>query len=319
MSAGFTDGLVLGNGASVAVSAKLSYPSLYEQAQKAGALTAPVVKIFEAFGVKDFEVVLRRLWQATTVNKALDIESEKLRTAYHNVREALITTVHSVHPSYDEVQPHFESAAKFMQGFKTVASLNYDLIVYWAALWANEKMQAIWFKDAFIRGQFRSDWSVVRAPLRGARGSTLFFYPHGNLCLGRVDDGTERKLGAGGADLLQAIVDVWRSGEGVPLFVCEGTSDHKLQAVGSSRYLQHVHLEVLRDFRESVTFYGWSFSDQDIHILNQIAKSPVHKAAVAVHGGNGDLVNRAEKLLKERNFKEVVFFDSQSTGAWNTK
>lgn len=315
----FTDGLILGNGASVAVSEKLSYPSLYDQAQKAGALTEPVVKVFEAFGVKDFEVVLRRLWQATTVNRALGIQSEKLQTAYNEVREALITTVHSVHPSYDEAKSHFESAANFMRGFKTVASLNYDLIVYWAALWANEQMKAVWFKDAFIKGHFRADWSGFRVPYKAVGGATLFFYPHGNLCLGRFADGTERKLGAGGADLLQTIVDAWRSDEAVPLFVCEGTSNHKLQAVGGSQYLQHVYLEVLRDFQESVTFYGWSFSEQDVHVLDRIAQSSAHKAAVAVHGENGELVDRAEKLLKERNFNEIVFFDAQSTGAWNTK
>lgn len=275
--------------------------------------------IFAAFGLDDFEVVLRRLWQATTVNKALEIKSEKLEKAYHEVREALINTVHHVHPSYDEAKPHFEPAAKYMQGFKTVVSLNYDLIVYWAALWANEQMGVIWFKDAFMNGLFRTDWRMVRAPYGNAGGATLFFYPHGNLCLGSYSDGTERKVGAGGENLLQTIVDAWRSAVAVPLFVCEGTSDHKLRALGASNYLQHVHLEVLRDFKESVTFYGSSFSAQDVHVLDQVAQSAAHKAAVGVYGEDYGLVERAEKLLKERNFNEIAFFDAQSSGAWNSK
>lgn len=83
--------LLLGNGASMAVSTKFGYESLYKKAADLGHLTEPVQAVFESFDVEDFELVLRRLWQAKLVNKALNIEHGKVALSYQQVRTALIT------------------------------------------------------------------------------------------------------------------------------------------------------------------------------------------------------------------------------------
>jgi len=66
--------LLLGNGASMAIHPGFGYGSLRQAAEDNGHITPEVSEIFRAFDTPDFELVLRRLWEATSVNKALGIE-----------------------------------------------------------------------------------------------------------------------------------------------------------------------------------------------------------------------------------------------------
>jgi hypothetical protein len=111
-----------------------------------------------------------------------------------------------------------------MQGFKTIISLNYDLIVYWAAMKSRTKLGS-WFKDCFGKGGvFADDWESKREPYGNAAGATLFFYPHGNLALARGLDDVEGKISATGHDLLTRVLDVWEAGDAVPLYARERLS-----------------------------------------------------------------------------------------------
>jgi hypothetical protein len=163
----------------MAVHAGFGYASLFEEAARLGHMREQVQNVFKSFKTTDFELVLRRLWHATLVNQALGIPRGPVEDAYESVRTALIATIRATHVSHADTKPHLEHIYRFMQRFKTVVSLNYDLIVYWAAMLGNKSLGS-WFKDAFIRDGFRDDWETVRTPYR-AEGATLFFYPHGNL------------------------------------------------------------------------------------------------------------------------------------------
>ena len=89
--------ILLGNGASIAVSPSFSYGSLLDHAQNRGLLAADVHRLFHFFGTSDFELILRLVWQASNVNRALQIPDNSTRQAYVNVRECLIQAVRDVH------------------------------------------------------------------------------------------------------------------------------------------------------------------------------------------------------------------------------
>lgn len=258
----FHHGLIVGNGGSVAVHSAFSYGSLFEAARAAGHITAQVSDVFDRFGTTDFELVLRRLWQATLVNSALEIPAGRVEVAYEQVRAALIATIRETHVSYEGALPHLAPIYRFMQRFETVISLNYDLVVYWAAMLGNRDL-GVWFKDCFRYRRFDENWREYRRPYGRATGSTLFFYPHGNLVLARNQDGEEKKIvAATNDDLLESILDSWEGSNVVPLFVCEGTSADKLKSIGTSQYLQAIVNDPLRDLGESLVIYGWSFGEQ---------------------------------------------------------
>jgi hypothetical protein len=204
-----------------------------------------------------------------------------------------------------------------MQRFETVVSLNYDLIVYWAAQHGNNSLGQ-WFKDCFVRGTFREDWDTVRAPYGRAEGSTLYFYPHGNLVLARREPSAEGKVSVRNADnLLGEIFIRWEGGDLVPIFVCEGTSDHKVNSIRASSYLQRVYREVMPAIGESLVVYGWSMSAQDNHILESLKRGSIRRVAFSVFGNDQEFADAIEERLTAAGIREVLFFDSTSDGCWN--
>lgn len=312
----FQDGLLLGNGASMAVHAGFGYKSLFEEACRLGHVSEQAQKVFDSFKTTDFELVLRRLWHAMLVNEALQVARGPVEAAYEVVRTALIATIRATHISHAEAKPHLELIYPFMQRFKTVVSLNYDLVVYWAAMLGNGVLGR-WFKDAFIGREFREDWEKVREPF-GAQGATLFFYPHGNLVLARTIFDSERKIAGDGVDdLLEAILEKWEQGKASPIFVCEGTALHKKKSIESSNYLQTVFREVIARVGESLVIYGWSLSEQDDHIVGQLRRGTVKRVAVSVRNNDIAFAQRVEETLREQGIEDVIFFDSASAGCWN--
>jgi hypothetical protein len=271
ISENFREGLILGNGASIALHQGFAYRSLLEEARGRRFISENVENVFDHLRTKDFERVLRMLWHTSRINKALKIKDTKTTEAYESLRTALVQTVTTIHPVHAQVSDKLPQIAKFMKRFKTIVSLNYDLLVYWTMLWENERHQNR-FKDCFIHGEFDSDWEDYREPYGTAIRSTLVFYPHGNLALATDLDGSERKLSANVAsNLLSTIESGWESGKYAPLFVGEGTSKQKVAAIRRSHYLNAVYDSVLPKLGKRVAIFGWSLSKSDDHILKAIA------------------------------------------------
>jgi len=303
--------LLLGNGASMAVSDKFNYGSLFKEAVKLQHISEPVKQIFNSFGVNDFELVLRRLWQAKLVNKALGIEVEVVDQSYQKVRKALIATVRETHVDYHVAEKHLEHIWKFMKPFKKVISLNYDLIVYWAAMQGNRSERSS-FKDCFNKDRNFDGW-------RGRKG-TLFFYPHGNLVLRRSEFSGAKKITVGDSSssrLLESILDKWEEDDLAPVFICEGIKESKESSISSCAYLEKIFYEVLPNLEQNLVIYGWAMAEQDGHLLEQISKSKPQKVAVSVYKNDEVFMGRVKKQLKNIGVNKVIFFDSESAGAWN--
>lgn len=308
--------LLLGNGASIAVNQCFNYRSLYEKAVEMEFLTPEVQMVFDKFKVNDFELVLRRLWQAKLVNEALSLPRGEVENAYQLVRQALIQTVRETHIAFGDAMPFLEPIFQFLRKFDTVISLNYDLLLYWAAQSGNHVLGP-WFKDCFLNGEFRSDWETVKEPWGGAKGATLYFYPHGNLVLCRDGFSRERKISADGEkNLLEKILSEWERKDLVPAFVCEGTKENKQNAISSCNYFERVYFEVLPTLSDTLTIFGWGFGTQDQHILQQIKKSKVKRIAVSVFEGDSVFKNRVEQSLEKFELDELIFFDAKSEGCW---
>lgn len=133
-------------------------------------------------------------------------------------------------------------------------------------------------------------------------------------------------MNLGGEDnFLECIKNAWESGA-LPVFVSEGKSEQKLNAIRRSRYLSRVYEDILsKEIKESLVIYGWSFSENDGHIVEAIAKNDIRRIAVSVYTGGSDEENRifCDRVNENvRTFKgnvETIFFDSRSPGCWNNK
>lgn len=308
--------LLLGNGASMAISGNFGYRNLFNHARLNFILDEDVQTVFDYFKTDDFELVLRLVWQAAQVNKALSIQDTRTYDAYVSVRESLIKAVRDIHPTYEQVSIHLPYMNTFIKEFNTVLSLNYDLLVYWAMMYGSDTWSTHKFKDCFNYGLFAENWRQYRQSV-GEKSNTLVFYPHGNLILHRDLAGQEYKINPGGRALLQEILDIWRLEESVPLFVSEGNHHQKVQSINNSGYLSKVYWEVLRMPRINLTIYGWAMGEQDLHILQSLEGTSINSIAVSVYNNEQDYCHNAYRTIQKyvKNVS-VQFFDCNSPGCW---
>lgn len=305
---------IVGNGLSVAVHEQFAYESLLGVAAAQDLIDAQLQKVFEHLRTQDFEFVLKMLWHTREINRALTIESIQAEAAYQHVRYALIEAVRSIHVDHAAVEPQLINLADFLQQFETVISLTYDLLVYWAIMAENNQLGGSWFKDCFVHGNFQFDWEYLREPVDNLDGSTLVFYPHGNLALAENLNGHEVKREAPNTG---SLIDVLGSDEYSPLFVSEGTSDQKLVAIGRSRYLSQIYSGVLGDVRGGVAVFGWAMSANDQHILNALPRDEIQSMAIAIHQPDqaGDQKCAQYREIIDQHFPNGVdlrFFDADS-------
>lgn len=321
ISKDFSDSILLGNGASISINDSFTYKSLKEHAANKGLFDPSIKLLFDFFGTDDFELILRLVWHATKVNEALGITDNETQKAYEHVRDSLINAVQSIHPEHNSVQNQFPAIAEFLSSFKTVLSLNYDLTLYWIMMYAQDLDNGHKFKDCIIHNVFRSDWEGLRksAHFKYPK-TTLVFYPHGSLILARDITEKEHKLVARKGDvLLESILKYWKSGDYIPLFVSEGTSEQKAAAIENSHYLNIVYREVIPSINENLTIYGWGFGEEDTHILQKISQSNVKEIAVSVYGKDQSYCDMVTQIINKniKNNVQIKFFDSESDGCWN--
>lgn len=311
--------ILLGNGASIAVSPRFSYPSLLQRAADRGLLPEDAQQLFQFFGTHDFELILRVVWQAYNVNRSLGIHDQRTHIAYANVRDCLIQTVRDIHPEYHEVNALLPNIYQFLSNFRTVISLNYDLVVYWAMTYGLDIADGHAFKDCFVGGGIFSDnWQRFRVPIWNERSTTLVFYPHGSLALCRNKIEQELKIHNGNAGLLEAIFQLWQGEQFVPLFVSEGTWQQKVASIQNSYYLSTVYREVLTEPKDNLVIYGWGFGEQDLHLLQRMQGAGLRRVAVSVRRGDEVSCNRISQTIQGiLGWQvQVEFFDRESPGCW---
>ena len=319
----FKQNILLGNGASIAIDDRLSYRSLYEQVCESGKLDDELMTMFDYFETSNFEFIMKLLLETSRVNEVLNIEDEKTKAYYYQLRDSLISTIRGIHPTHQNVEQLLTPIANFLKKFGTVLSLNYDLLVYWSMLVGNDNLECQWFKDCYVRGEFEKDFSYLYRPLPPAKGATLVFYPHGSLFLATDIYGNEEKLSRTEDEfLLETILTRWKEKEYIPLFVSEGNTTEKFHAITRSNYLNTVYDSILTKINGSLVIYGWSASEQDEHIFNAIDHRGITDIAVSVHTTNPDWESYCERiedrLARTHNLREsnIYFFDSQCEGCW---
>jgi hypothetical protein len=303
-------GILLGNGASLAIWDRFAYESLFEVAQSdsvARPLAESDALVFEFLGdTRSFERVLRALGTAATVNEALELDAAAPASTYERVRNALIDAVQWVHPRWDMVPKAVKKRVRDeLLMYDWVYSTNYDLLVYWSIM-ATDNGDG--FKDFF--------WSTppvfdqLNTQVSGS--VTKVLYLHGALHLeAQVDGTTSKRVYEPGFDLLRSFQDS-DPGEAWPLFVSEGTSDDKLAAIRTSDYLSFA-LSTLQSHDEPMVVFGHSLGEEDHHLVRALSTSAVPTLAISMrHSGTADEIASMHAVNARFPETELLFFDSES-------
>jgi hypothetical protein len=138
--------LLIGNGFSIK---HFSYKTLLE---KAGLDPhGPLRSLFTTLGTVDFEVVIRALEDASTVERTYNKlkRADLLQKDADKLRRALVHAIRVVHPANrSDVGDVIPVCADFLRKFGFIFSLNYDLLLYWVILEDTNS-----FKDGFGLGE----------------------------------------------------------------------------------------------------------------------------------------------------------------------
>ena len=319
--------LILGNGASMAVSSSFSYTNLFGKACNDSILNQTSKNLFETLQTTDFELVMNKLRQAYIINEVLQLDTDNVALhTYDNIRQSLIKTIKEIHVQYADAIFQIDNIRKFLEKFKTVISLNYDLLIYWAIMASNVR-KPYKMKECFtthIDGNlgFEYDIEKLREPYNGGPDPTLVFYPHGNLILASNENNDELKIRINNnTNLFDAIGEKWKQ-KYVPLFVSEGSSEQKLKAIRRSTYLNFVYENVLSHLEPTVIIYGWKLAEQEQHLIKKIfSNNKISNVYISMYlGSNPEPIDEqkriASMLKRENRTMNIKFFDAASKNCW---
>ncbi len=312
--------LILGNGASMALDSAFSYKSLYEYASTKGSHRNAITPIFQGLDTTNFEHVLRVLSDIKKLALHFGISESSIDTASAAVRNALIEAVNKKHiepieliKKSSEWNTSKDNIRAFVKKFRKIITFNYDLTLYWVLIDSSKI-----FKDGFSHGNFDPRSPSWPSSYNDAE-QKLYFYPHGSLAIVRTP---EQKLAKTSSENLRKVIDgAWANGRD-PLFVSEGTATEKLATIRQSLYLNTVYNQVLTKLGSNVVAYGFSFAENDTHVLDAMATNPPSTLAVSVFSGQPDSEQQSfahdvsSRVRKKLPNATLRFFHHDDPGVW---
>jgi hypothetical protein len=323
--------LLLGNGFSISCRPDMfTYGQLFDRADFSKLKRAR--RTFDVLDTRNFELVIRALRsyeRLANVYTPGDVDAKAAAAEdAAALREVLVTAVARSHPD----RPHVISSAEylacraFLRGFKSINTVNYDLLPYWALMQDELGDEKIPCDDGFRKPAVDPDAEYVSWDPDNSKAQTVR-YLHGALHL--FDTGVEMQKYTWintQVPLIEQIREALEN-EYYPVFVSEGTSSEKIEAIRHNDYLSKMY----RGFTEiqgDLIVFGHSLDMSDDHIFTQRIglHGKTSRLYVSIHGdpastANKEIVKTASGLALLRNAKhplEVRFFDADSASVWKS-
>jgi len=308
-------GLLVGNGASLAIWEGFKYESLYQKALQdiAHPLSEEDQDVFRSMGETcNFERVLYALWTAKVVCEVLRQDTKIIQQSYENIQSALIEAVHAVHVSWSsELEDTLCKLNETLMSYQSVYSTNYDLLLYWVVMSGDTPSH----KDYFWSNGRNFDISNTQISDESRR----ILYLHGALqFITHPFRGQTSKLTARRENLLSQFDTALLSGE-IPLFISEGTAEDKLSAIRRSDYLSFAY-EQFATHNNNLVIFGHSLEENDQHLIDAM-KHWRNCNAIAIsmrrHMSDSNRVIQRKANIKVRIREklpntQILFFDAET-------
>lgn len=325
--------LIIGNGASCAIYDKFAYRSLYETAQSG--LSPTALSLFEELDTKNFEAILYALYISSVTVKSFEEQKlvptgtvEDVTTEYDRLRRTLFDAVAEAHIPYvhftDEDRCREFAAA--MAHYNRVFSLNYDLLPYWSLQEIRKPLKERLGLDGGKYTDFfsRSNGALRFDPLVGSDADLHLYYLHGAVHLwSDAVTGEVGKLTHNGSSILDQLRVLPQSDtkrRQIPLFISEGSSASKMQAIQFSRYLRFCYQALRENASAGTVVFGTELGDIDTHIAEALIAEDGEPLAFSIYDPCGDrnemeaaawrVWNALPQDLKRS--RHIVFFDSST-------
>ncbi len=320
--------VLLGNGFSIAYDPSIfSYDSLAEEAELAS-LSRPKAELFETLQSSNFETIVEKLRAAAALTRMYGGDEDLAATFIDDanvVRNGLADVLASRHPDNASTVSDSEAthARLFLQHFRTIYTLSYDLLLYWVV---NRNVGPhVQQRDGFEWPSW-NDSSRTIWKSKPTQGRQRVFFLHGALHLFVRDRRVEKLTYNHHGSLVSELRSRLESGI-YPLVVTEGTRAEKEARIERSGFLRFG----LRRFSRAegaLFIHGMSLSPNDDHVLELIEAdgSAITALYVGVHGAvdsptNRTLIARAKEIKENRRSTggrrlRLRFYDAGSVELW---
>ena len=323
-----TPHLLLGNGFSRGCRNDLfAYDALFAKAKDR--LNSRVTSAFNALDTTDFEKVMRALRQAQLLVKAYSPSKKRLvrrlKRDANSLRNILAEVIASNHPerSNEIADYQFQSCRTFLNNFKNIYTLNYDLLLYWALMKDDIDDLNLKCDDGFRQ----SDEGPMEYVVWNMNdpGQQNVFYMHGALHVFDARDEVQKYTWSNtGIALIDQIREALETGL-YPIYVSEGTSKSKMDRIMHSSYLAR-GFRSMSQIGGSLFIFGHSLQENDEHVLKCIQDSKVSSVYVSIFGDPSSQENQAitsrglslSSGRRGRQNREVLFYDAASAAVWDS-
>jgi hypothetical protein len=242
------------------------------------------------------------------------------------LREVLVSAVANSHPDRPHnIEPdEYLKCRRFLRGYKSINTLNYDLLLYWALMQDELGDEDILCDDGFRKPADDPAADYVSWDPDNSKRQTVR-YLHGALHL--YDTDTEMKKYTWVNTQIPLIEQIRAAleQEYYPVFVSEGTSDEKVERIRHNDYLCKMY-RAFTEIQGTLIVFGHSLDECDGHIFaDRIGRhGKTSHLYVSLFGdpegdSNREIIRRASELSGLRNGRkplEVKFFDADTVSIW---
>ena len=323
--------LMLGNGFSVAL-----FPKIFNYKALADNIDSKKIKqLFSAIGTHDFEFVMRRLSEALDILKHYDLDdriSDQIKSDIEELKNTLINVISNAHPAKPSeiTEAQYLSCRDFLSNFSQgkTYSFNYDLLLYWVLMHYHEDSRLKLPCDDGFRYLYQDEsskeenfntslhWQI------GRENQQNIYYIHGAMHI--FSDGSDiEKLSYTniGIPLSEQVRNAIDEGK-FPVFISEGSTEHKLSRIKKNGYLSRT-FSSLKSIRGGLFIFGHSIRDEDDHIfdfLNQNNKNLT--LYIGIYGPpsepyNRVIIDKVRGWREQYKQKSFYIYDTSSVDVWN--
>jgi hypothetical protein len=319
--------VLLGNGFSRACRNNIfAYEALFSRADFTNMPLAQ--RAFQALSTTDFEKVMNALRMAALLVPVYAADNPQLAAIFNAeagaLREVLASAIAQNHPERpsDITNEQYAASRRFLNHFKSIYTLNYDLLLYWTIM-QREADQVLTLGDDGFRTPDDGEAEYVTWDVEKTDDQDVF-YLHGALHL--YDAGSELKKFTWintGVRLIEQVREALTQNM-FPLIVAEGSSQEKMARIQHSNYLGRGYRSFAK-ITGSLYVYGFAMSQNDEHWLRLIDRNrKLRKLFVGIYGppesqANRELIARCNLIGAERtqrNSLEIQYFDAASANVW---
>ena len=321
-NAGKNKHLMLGNGFSVSL-----FPNIFNYKALAERIKSErIQKLFASLKTNDFEFVMRRLTDALAIAQLYaegTALSAKIKQDLNELKTTLIDVITHSHPANPQAiaEAQYASCYDFLKHFEggKKYTFNYDLILYWVYMhFLDNQETSLTSNDGFLHPE--DDQSIVTWEI-GRELTQNLYYLHGAMHVFSDGLGVEKYTWINSGKTITEQVRESINKQKYPVFISEGTREHKLSRIMDNSYLGR-GFSSLKSIQGNLFVFGHSLRDEDDHVFNLLNKeSGVKNIFISLFGkidneGNQKIISKVEAWKQKHSRKNYYYYQAESVKVW---